>query len=90
MDQNTILKLYNAFINELPAPASYTELRKKFETEKIKFLNNIENQNEHTLEELLDLVELANNELMKQAYIEGFTTATNLIIESINNNKKDA
>lgn len=90
MDQKTILKLYNTFINELPAPASYIELRKKFETQKTKFLNNIENQNEHTLEELLDLVELANNELMKQAYIEGFSTATNLIIESINNNKKDA
>ena len=90
MDQKTILKLYNTFINELPAPASYIELREKFETQKTKFLNNIENQNEHTLEELLDLVELANNELMKQAYIEGFSTATNLIIESINNNKKDA
>lgn len=90
MDQKTILKLYNTFINELPAPASYIELRKKFETQKTKFLNNIENQNEHTLEELLDLVELANNELMKQAYIEGFSTATNLIIESINNNKKYA
>ena len=89
MEKETILKLYNNFINELPPPDSYKEIRKKFENEKRKFLNNIENQNENTLEDLLNLLELANNEIMKQAYTEGFSTATKLIMESISNVKRD-
>lgn len=89
MKKETIIELYNAFVKELPPTEEYRNIRRNLEEQKREFLVNKEKQNEETLEELLDLLELADNELMKQSYIEGFSTATKLIMESISNETRD-
>ena len=81
-------KLYD-MTRELPPPAEYRVISKKFQDEREKLLKEIGENYRSRIEKLTDLQIDRDEELIKQAFYEGFSTATNLFVEIIGNEKRD-
>ena len=84
MENNEILsEMYDRVLEGLSGTKKYHKIMKQFDEEKRKFLDNIEEQNAKTFEELLNIKFQADDEMDKQIFAKGFTIAFKLFIELI-------
>lgn len=88
MEKKILSAIYDQLQAELSPTQKYNELISKFENERKNFLDNIEEQNGKTLEELTDMLHEADNELNKQFFYEGFSIAVQLFIEATYKDKE--
>lgn len=82
MEKKILSAMYDGLLENLSPTQEYRRLQRKFEKERERFLNNIEEQDSQSLEKLTDVLYEMNDELNKQVFYEGFSLAVKLFIEA--------
>ena len=83
MESKDILNKLYSMVKEMSPTEEYNEVKEKYKKEKEEFLQLIGKQHEIALEDLTTTIYEMDDKLSKQAFVEGFTMAINLMLAVI-------
>lgn len=87
-NKETILKLYELFIlNGLNSTPQYSEMLSKYTELREELNQSLTKEQKEKLDILEELERNMNTEDNQQVFVEGFSVATKLIMESLNKDK---
>lgn len=83
MESKEVLEKMFEMVRELPPSKKYREKSRFFQLERDKFLKEIGESYKNKMEYLVDIHTDMNDELIKQAFLEGFSIAVKLFVNAM-------